>query len=193
MCDPISMAAATTAVSATSAIMGFQGQNQQAALNQQEANLGYAQSANEAGEQAVQIDQQQSENTMNAVINRVSAQGRISASAASMGGGAESTAAQANAAAFAAGRQLSVENINSAGQRLQVQNELISADDKRRSQIASVQKASPLSLVLGLAKAGLSGASAFGSAGGQFGGFGGGGGGGGAGSSVADQALFAGG
>lgn len=173
------MAATTAATSGASAIFGFMGQNQQAKLNQETANLGYAQSFNQAQEQATQISQQQSENTMNAVINRVAAQGHISASAAAMGAGAESTGAQENAASFTAGRQLSVEDINSQSQRLQVQNEMTSADLRRRSQIASVQPASPLSLILGLAKAGMQGISSFAGMGGFGGGAGAGAGGGG--------------
>lgn len=169
MCVPIAMAAATTAMSAASSIMGFIGQNQASQENKEAANLGYAATANESAEQATQIDQQQSENTMNAVIARVASQGRISASAASLGGGAESTTAQQNAAAFASGRDLSVEDINSEGQRLQVMNQLNAADMRRRTQIASVQPASPLSLILGLGGDALKGATEFSQLGGRFG------------------------
>lgn len=170
MCDPVSMAVATTATSAASSYMGFAGQNQAAAANETAANLGYANSINGLNTQATQIDKQQSENTVTALINSVAARGRISAAASSQGMGGSTTAAQENAAEFASGRQLSIEDLNSQQERVQNANQRSGADLQRRSQIASVQPASTLSLVLGVANSALKGANQFSQSGGQFGG-----------------------
>jgi hypothetical protein len=169
MCDPVSIAVTTAAVGAASSYMGFQGATQQAHANANAANLQASSTYNALGEQEGQIDAQQSENTVSALIDRAKAQGSISASASSFGTGGSTTTALANAADNEAGRALSVEDLNSQSQRLQVQNQLQGADITRRNKIASMPAPSPLTLVLGMAKAGLQGTSAYTSAGGRFG------------------------
>jgi hypothetical protein len=168
MCSPVALAGVTGGVQAASSVFGFMGQNQAAKLNTQAANLGYANNINALNTQATQINQQQSENTVSSLIDSVAARGRISAAAGSEGAGGSSTASQMNAAEFSAGRNLAVEDLNSQNARVQNANQRSGADLQRRSQIASVQPASPLSLVLGLANAGISGAKQFSEAGGQF-------------------------
>lgn len=170
MCDPISLAAATTAVGSASSVLGFAGQNQAAQANKTAANLAYANTGNQVAVRGAQIDQQQSENTVQAMIDRVTAQGRISASASSMGGDAATTARTENAADFASGRSLSLEDVNSQNQRIGNAQTMTNAFYTRQSQENQVLPGNPLSLALGLAKAGLGGASAFGKLGGQFGG-----------------------
>jgi hypothetical protein len=169
MCDPVTIAVTTAAVSAASSIMGFEGATQQSHQNANAANATYANTYNALEEQRGQIDAQASENSVSALIDRVKAQGAISASASSMGTGGATSKELANAADFDAGRSLSIENLNTQGQRLQVQNQLGAADITRRNKIASMPAPSPLSLVLGLAKAGLQGAGGYEQAGGKFG------------------------
>lgn len=184
---PMIMAATSAGAAGAQSIFGFLGQNAAAAANERSANLAYAQASNEAGQEAVQVDQRQSENTVNAIIQSVAQRGKISASASSLGSGGETVAAESNAADFEAGRWLSVQDQNSTNQRLQITNQLKGADLQRRGQIMSVQPASPLSLVMGLAGAALKGANAYAGFGGRFAGNTGGGGSGGASASdVAD-------
>lgn len=168
MCDPISLAAAGSAVSAGSSIFGFLGQNAAAKANEQAANLGYANAWNQGQQEAHQIDQQQSVNTVNAIIEQRSRQGQISASASAFGQGAESTAGEEVATNVQASRQIGVAAENAQNQRLQVSNQLQSADLARRSQIMQVQPESPLSLVLGIAQSGIQGANTFAGVGGRF-------------------------
>jgi hypothetical protein len=168
MCDPVSIAATTAVVAAASSVMGFEGAQQASQANEQAANLSASNTYNALQEQEGQIDAQQSENTVSAVIGRAQQQGRISASASSFGTGGATAEELGNAADNTAGRALSIEDFNSASQRLQVQNQLQSSDIARRNKIASVPAPDPLTLVLGIAKAGLSGTSAYTSAGGRF-------------------------
>lgn len=170
MCDPVTIAAATFAVSAASSVMGFEGETQRAHLNANAANMQGANTYNALEQQRGQIDAQQSENTVSALIERAKARGAISASASSIGTGGSTATALETAADNQAGRALSIENLNSDNQRLQVRNQIQASDIQRQNKINSVLAPSPLSLVLGLAKAGLQSASAFTSAGGSFGG-----------------------
>lgn len=169
MCDPVSIAVATTTVAAASVVMGFEGANSASHANANAANLQASNSYNLAGEQEGQIDAQQSEHTVSALIDRAQAQGKISASASSFGTGGSTTTELGNAADNEAGRSLSIQDLNSQGQRLQVQNELQGEDITRKNKIASMPPGNPLSLVLGIAKAGLQGSSAYTSSGGRFG------------------------
>lgn len=169
MCDPVSIAAATAVISTASATMGFVGQQQQYKSNAQMANITAANTYNGQQEQSAQIDAQQSENTVNAIVQRAQGEGVISAHAGAFGLSGSTTSRLSNAVDFASGRQLSVEDLNSSDQRLQMQNVMVGTDLTRQAQINSVAQADPLSLALGVAKAGLSGTSAYTSAGGKFG------------------------
>ena len=173
MCDPLSIGIATATVGAASSIMGFEGANQASHANANAANLQASNTYNALGEQESQIDAQQSENSVSALIARTQAQGRISASASSFGTGGATTAELSNATDNEAGRSLAIENLNSQSQRLQVQNQMQGAEITRRNKIASVPAGNPLSLVLGIAKAGLQGSSFYASTQGRFGAAGG--------------------
>lgn len=151
--------------------MGFLGQNAAAKANTTAANLSYAQSENQIGERATQIDQQQSENLVQAEIDRAAAGGRINAAAAAGGSDAATTTRGEDTASLQAGRGLSIEDINSQNQRLGLVNDQAKAFYARQSQENEVLPQSPLQLGLGLTKAALGGASAFGSSGGLFAGF----------------------
>lgn len=168
MCDPVSIAVTTAAVSALSTTVGFIGQRQAAKANEQAANVSAAQQHNELGQRAVQVDAQQSENTVNALIERAAGQGAISASASAFNTGVSTTTQRSNAADFALGRSLSIEDLNSENQRQQIGNEHTGVELERVSQINSVQKPGALSLALGIGEAGLKGANAYSNAGGKF-------------------------
>lgn len=169
MCDPVSLGIAAATVGSASAIMGFQGANQMSHENANAANLTQAVNYNALAEQGAQVDAQQSENSVSALIERAKAGGAISASASASGSSGATATALANASDNQVGRALSIEDLNSANQRLQIQNQVISGDVQRKNKIASVPAGNPLSLVLGIAKAGLEGSSAYTSAGGKFG------------------------
>lgn len=164
MCDPLTIGLTTAAVGTASSVMGFEGQRQAYNSNAQMANLSAASNYNALQEQAAQVDAQQSEATVNAVIERAKTQGAISAYAGSFGLGGATTARAENAAAFSAGRQLSVEDATAQNQRLQIGTELTNNELQRQAKINSMPQANALGMVLGIAKAGLSGVSAYGSA-----------------------------
>ena len=168
MCDPSLLAAAQVVPAMVSSVMGFVGQNQAAAANKKAANLSYANTENQLTQKASQVDAQQSENTVQAAISRITSQGRISASASSFGADASGATREANAADFAVGRGLSIENVNSDNQRVAIGGEQDNAFYARQSQINQVLPQSPIQLALGLAKAANAGIGAFAQFGGTF-------------------------
>jgi hypothetical protein len=174
MCGPLALAAASMVPAMASSVVGFIGHNEAAAANSRAAGLSYANTANQEATKAGQIDQQQSQNTVQAMIDRVQAQGRISASASSFGGDAASTTRAGNAADFAAGRGLGIEDTNSQNQRTQVGFGMDDAFYARQTQDNQVLKQSPLQLGLSLAGDVAGGASVFGKLGGTLGSLGGG-------------------
>lgn len=168
MCDPLTIALVTTAASAGSAIMSFQGQRAAKKANDQAANMTYANTYNELGNRNIQIDQQQSENSVEAAINQHVLQGRISASAGAMGLTGGTTKSLEVSAANQVGRALSLERLTSENQRIQQGTEYNAAGIRRVSQINSVAKPSIAKLGFDLAKSGLQGANAYSDAGGKF-------------------------
>lgn len=168
MCGPLLLAAVPAAIASAGAIAGFIGQGQASASNTTAANLSYAANQNVLGQRSVQIDQEQSQNTLNAAIARASAEGKVSASASSFGGDASTTTRQVNAADFSVGKQIGVEDINSQNQRLQVANDQTSDFYARQSQINKVPPPSPLSLGLSIAGDAAEGAANYSKLGGKF-------------------------
>lgn len=168
MCDPVTIAVVAASTAALSTTVGFIGQTQMAKANEQAADVAAAQQHNELGQRAVQVDAQQSENTVNAIIERAATQGTISASASAFNTGLSTTAQRSNAADFALGRGLSIADLNSQGQRDQIGNQHIGVEMDRVSQINSVQAPGALSLALGITQAGLTGANAYSTAGGDL-------------------------
>lgn len=164
MCDPISIAGITTAVSAMSSVAGFIGQSQAAKQNKALAQDSFNETANSLSEQRVQINAQASEDAVTANIDRAQSLGRISATMGSLGGDYATTQAAGHAADFAVGRNLSIEQLNTQNKLAQNTDELVGADLQRQAKIASVPPPSPLSLVAGLGKAGLGGYDAYGNA-----------------------------
>lgn len=148
MCDPVSLAVAAGTVSQAKNVLGFLGGQQAYNANRNAAYSTYGTTYNTLQQQEGQIDAQQSENTTSALIKGIAAQGRISASASSLGGDAASTAAQSGAADFDVGRGLSIQDLNSENQRVQNAAELTGAAIKRDSQINQVAKPSALGLAV---------------------------------------------
>jgi hypothetical protein len=168
MCDPVTLAAATFAVTATSSIVGFQGAQQAAKANELAANITAGQSANELGRRATEIDAAQGQNTFNSIVEQAKAQGRISASASDMGTGAAVTQTLQNQSANEIGRAAAVDELNSRNQRLQLGDMRMRSEFDRQSQINSVPTPSPLSLALGIAQAGVSSVDTYTSLGGSL-------------------------
>lgn len=162
------MGALSTGLGAASSVAGQVGQANAYNANSQAAQVGYEARFNDMQHQAVQVDQQQSENTETAVINRARAAGAISASASSFGMGPSSTATAENAAAVSANRALAIQDINSESQRGQVGSEATSSYLQKVSQINSVARPSPLSMILGIGNAALGGADLYSKLGGHF-------------------------
>lgn len=131
---------------AASSIFGFLGQGAAYKANVQAAKVGFANSYDIEQTRRVQIDQQESENTVSAMINAAAARGRISASASSMGADAATTTQQINAADVDVGRNLGLEDVNSQNQRIQSAQNLTNASLKEQSQINSVAKPNLLAL-----------------------------------------------
>ena len=169
MCDPISIGVATAGVSAASAVYGFVGQAQQAKGARRTAGINYGQDYNEAAARGIQIDARQSELSVDALIKKVAAQGRISASAASLGLADPTVAAQGNAAGFEAGRDLEIENLNTINERAALARGLVGADLERQSRINANKGPSAFELGLGLSRAALKGVNAYSGAGGKLG------------------------
>jgi hypothetical protein len=155
MCDPVSLgliAAATFAVGAASDISQYMGEKQAYKVNQQVANLNYANNANIIQQKRVQLDQEKSEKAVDTAITTVRAEGAVSAAAGSMGLSSSSIVQAINADMFGIGRQFTADETNDQNQRLQLANELSGADIERRGKIASVSK--PGLGTLGIAIAG---------------------------------------
>jgi hypothetical protein len=168
VCDPLSLAAASTAVSGASSVMGFVGQGQAAAANARSANYAYAGTYDTEQQREAQIDQQQAGNTVQAAIDRTVAEGRVSASASSFGGDRQTAIGEVNSVANQNERALGTENINSENQRTQVATDLTGAELERQSQINRVQPESPLALGVGLAGDAAQGAATYSKLGGRF-------------------------
>lgn len=147
---------------------GFLGQNAAAKANQQAAGIAYGANSNEIQQRYAQIDQQQSANTVNADIARAQAQGKVSASASSFGGDAQTSARASNAASFSVGQQLGVEDTNSENARVAAGNDQTSAFIQEQSQINKVQPGNPLALGISLAGDAASGAADYSKLGGKF-------------------------
>jgi hypothetical protein len=173
MCGPLALAAIPTALSTASAVMGFAGQNAQSKANASAAGLQYGQTENQIAAQRSQIDAQQSQNTVQALIDRISAQGRISASAGAMGADAATSTRAINQAAFAAGRGLGIEDTNSANMRANTGTESQNAFYQEQTKKNQALPPSPLALALNIASSFSGGAQTFANMGGQFGGSGG--------------------
>ncbi|MFZ3194092.1 MAG: hypothetical protein WA154_12920 [Moraxellaceae bacterium] len=152
MCDPVSLTAATVAISAATTGLAFQGAKEQARGARQAANLTFAQGQNELGQRSAQIDAQQSENTVEGLIAAAQQRGAISASASDLGYSGSTTARIANAADFEAGRGMSIADLNSENQRLEAANISTGQRITRSSTIAANK--GPSTAVLGLALAG---------------------------------------
>jgi len=150
LCDPVSLTAMTFATGAAKSVLGFIGQNQAAEANKQAANAAFANTSNSLAEQRVQIDRQQSENTVSAMINAAANRGKVSASASSMGADAATTTQLVNAGNFDVGRALSIADTNSESMRIRNSQDLTDANIKRQSQINQVLPQSPLELALNL-------------------------------------------
>lgn len=168
MCDPMSAAIATTAVSAGSTIMGFQGAKKDAKAQRLAANLNFAQDYNALAARGVQISQQRSEDNVTALIAKITEQGRISASAGALGLADPTVSALSNAAGFSIGRDASIAQLNADLQQQEVARDVQGARLGRDSRVKAAKGPSSLELVLGLGKAGLQGVNAYTSAGGKF-------------------------
>lgn len=158
MCDPVSLASATWAVSQVATVAQYVGGQRRADDQLHAANRTFAQQNNEAALQRTQVDARQSEDSVDALIKAQVAQGRISASAAALGSDAATVAQQSNAADFDIGRGLTLANANADNTRLGIQQGLAVGEQQRQNTIGNIQAPGPLSLALGIVQNNLQGA-----------------------------------
>ena len=170
MCDPATIGLVTFGLGALQTGLSYVGQNQAAKANEKSANLTAANEFNTRQQQATELDQAKSERAVDTAITTAQSEGAISASASERGLGSQSLIQSLNASMFGIGRNASIEDLNDQNQRVQLGNEATGSEIRRQSRINSVQKGNPLSLVLGVGGAALSGATAYSNAGGRLGG-----------------------
>jgi len=161
MCNPMFLAAASTAIGVVRAGAEYVGGRKLASAQELAVNQTAAEQSNVLARRDVQIGAQASEDRVNAIINAVAAQGRISASASSMGSDAATVAQMSNAEAFKAGRGASIQDLNTQNALAENQQARRNNELERVSKINTIQKPTPLSLVLGIAQAGLQGANTY--------------------------------
>ena len=168
MCDPLTIAAATAALSVGQTVMTHIGTNQAFQANKRAAHLDYANRFNVTEQQRQQLDAERSEKAFDTAIASIQSEGRISASASDLGLSSGNILSTINADMFGLGRQDSIDALNDQNARNQISNERRGAEIARNSKIASAPRSSGLALVLGVGKGVLEGAGAYKSAGGRF-------------------------
>lgn len=168
MCDPISLGVASTALGIGSAVSEYTGGQAAYKANKQQANLQFANTSNTISTQANQLSQQESDNALKTAILSAQTEGRIANSAADRGVGGSSLVQAINAGMFGIGVNASNDSQNITNERQQLSENLSGAGITRQSQINSVTRPNDLSLLLGIGKAGLQGASTFAGVGGKF-------------------------
>lgn len=161
MCDPVTIGAATLALSGLETVSAYVGGRQAAEANRQTANYNYAREQDAIGRQDIQLQKENSQKAFDTAITTAAARGKIAASAADRGLAPSSLVSQINAQMFGIGRQVDAEQTNFNQQRQQLSENRVDAAIRRDSQIASMPKPTAASLVIGLGKAGLSGANAY--------------------------------
>lgn len=144
--------------SALGSVLGFAGQQQAHAQAVQAADASYANTSNSLQTQETQIDRQQSENTVTAMINAAANRGKVSASASSMGADGATTTQLVNAGNFDVGRALSIADQNSESLRQRNSQDLTDANIKRQSTINATPSPSPIGLLASITGAGIQGA-----------------------------------
>ncbi len=168
MCDPVSIGLTTAAVSAGSAIVGFIGESQQAKAARRADRINYAGDYNALADKGVQTSAAASEDRFQSYIESLKAQGRVSASAGSLGIGAQTAQQLTRAETGDITREAAISDLNYKNAQQQNQTENVSAYRAEQSRLAAHKGPTPGELVIGLAKSGLKGVSAYSGAGGKF-------------------------
>lgn len=161
MCNPIALAAVAGGMQIGQQVLQYQGQQQAYAANKTAANLNYANRITTIGEQKAQLDEKQSQTKFDEAIQAAKSEGSVINSASTMGLAPSSLVHALNTTDFGLGQTSSVEDINDRNARLQLGNEATGAEIARQSQINSVTNPSPLSLILGIGKAGADAGSSY--------------------------------
>lgn len=161
MCDPVTLAVIATTVSAGSAYLGYQGQQQAAADGQAAANINFAQRNEALSAERAQVDASRTEDAVDREIESAKSSGRIAASINEMGLGGQTGTQLVNTNAFETGRASSISELNFQNQREQIQRGVRGAEITRAGDMAASRKPSSLGLILGLGEAGLRGRSTY--------------------------------
>lgn len=167
MCDPLTLAAISTAVGVASSVGQYEGQKDLRHSTVLAANEQYAQTYNAVEAEAGQTNVQQSEADVTNAATAAQRFGRIAASASSIGLGATTGGSLETAAGVTSAREKAITDINATFQRQQEGNELEGANLRRTSTINSVPAPNGLTLLTSLGGSLLQGASSYYAAGGK--------------------------
>lgn len=161
MCDPVTIGAATLALSATQSVMTYIGTNQAYAANKEAANIDYAREQDALGRQQTQLQQENSEAAFDTALATLKAEGGVAASASSRGLAQSSVIRAVNSEMFGIGRQRTAEQQNFRARNVELANSRTDAAVRRQSRINSAPRSSILQLGVNLAGDALSGAGAY--------------------------------
>lgn len=163
------VAAISAGVGALSTITGYLGTQAAHHSAVQAASLNYAAADEKAQRQNVVDSARTSEDNLSDAVAFAQSQGRIAASASTLGLGQYSLSGALNANAASYNRRIGISDTNAANERGNIQADLEGAALQRNSAIANAPKANLGSLALGLAGNALQGISTYGALGGKFG------------------------
>lgn len=169
MCSPQAAAGAQGGLNVISTIVGFIGEQQNAAAAKKAANLNYASTTDALGRQNDELSAMSSEDHVTAAIREAQSFGRISALGSSLGLGTSSLTPAMGAQQASIARGLAIDDMNVNSKRNNIQASATGAMRTRDSDIAAHPSPGYLSLALNLGKAATGGANAYAEAGGKFG------------------------
>lgn len=168
MCDPVSLSLVSAGIGVATSVATFTGQQKAYHDNQTAANLTYANTSNSIARKATQIDAQQSESVFDNAVKSAADDSSVVASASDSGLSPNALVHSLNTVDFGNARAATLADINAQNQRIQLGQDQTDANIRRVSQINSVQKGSPVSLLLGIAGSAASAGSQYHQLGGQF-------------------------
>lgn len=168
MCDPLTIAAASSFIAVGQQVSQYVGQQQQARVARRVANLNYAQESNVLEARRVELDAEASEKALDTAIAGLQSEGRIAASASELGFSSGASIQAINADMWGLGRADSIEELNDQNMRNQLAREREGAQITRNSSLAANRGPSTLGLVLGVGQAVVGGARDYRQMGGRF-------------------------
>lgn len=163
MCDPLTLAAASAALTATQQVAQFQAANVQADEAIAAANINFANDFTALSQQQAEAERRDAEASFDRAIQFAQSQGRLATAAVDSGLSGRNIGQLLRADAFAAGRADSIAQVNSDLETNQRRRQLAGLERGRSEQVRAAELSRPtaLSAVIGLGQAGLQGANTF--------------------------------